>query len=49
LIDLCRGPHVPNTGRIKAFQIMKVSIMLRCSVLGWAENMNAELCLLLPR
>ena len=24
LIDLCRGPHVPNTGRIKAFQIMKV-------------------------
>ncbi|KAI9816527.1 MAG: threonyl-tRNA synthetase [Pycnora praestabilis] len=25
LIDLCRGPHVPNTGRIKAFQIMKNS------------------------
>jgi len=25
LIDLCRGPHVPHTGRIKAFQIMKVS------------------------
>lgn len=24
LIDLCRGPHVPHTGRIKAFQIMKV-------------------------
>jgi threonyl-tRNA synthetase len=24
LIDLCRGPHVPNTGRIKAFQVMKV-------------------------
>lgn len=24
LIDLCLGPHVPNTGRIKAFQIMKV-------------------------
>ena len=25
LIDLCRGPHVPHTGRIKAFQIMKNS------------------------
>lgn len=25
LIDLCRGPHIPHTGRIKAFAIMKVS------------------------
>ncbi|KAF2459637.1 threonyl-tRNA synthetase-like protein [Lineolata rhizophorae] len=25
LIDLCRGPHVPHTGRIKAFQIMRNS------------------------
>ena len=25
LIDLCRGPHVPHTGRIKAFRIMKNS------------------------
>lgn len=24
LIDLCVGPHVPNTGRIKTFEIMKV-------------------------
>lgn len=24
LIDLCLGPHVANTGRIKAFAIMKV-------------------------
>ena len=23
--DLCRGPHVPNTGRIKAFKLMKVA------------------------
>lgn len=28
LIDLCRGPHVPHTGRIKAFQILKVSPLL---------------------
>ncbi|KAF8459515.1 hypothetical protein BGX38DRAFT_1083903 [Terfezia claveryi] len=25
LIDLCIGPHVPHTGRIKAFQVMKNS------------------------
>ena len=25
LIDLCRGPHVPNTGRIESFSIMKNS------------------------
>jgi threonyl-tRNA synthetase len=25
LIDLCRGPHVPHTGRIKQFKIMKNS------------------------
>ena len=35
LIDLCRGPHVPNTGRIKAFAIMKNSASY---FLGNAEN-----------
>ncbi len=24
-LDLCRGPHVPSTGRIKAFKLMKVA------------------------
>ena len=24
-IDLCRGPHVPDTGRLKVFKIMKVA------------------------
>lgn len=24
-IDLCRGPHVPNTGKIKAFKLTKVA------------------------
>lgn len=23
--DLCRGPHVPNTGKLRAFKLMKVS------------------------
>lgn len=27
LIDLCRGPHVPNTGNIKAFAILKVRLI----------------------
>jgi threonyl-tRNA synthetase len=24
-IDLCRGPHIPSTGRLKAFKLMKVA------------------------
>ncbi len=24
-IDLCRGPHIPDTGRIKAFKLLKVA------------------------
>jgi threonyl-tRNA synthetase len=24
-IDLCRGPHVPSTGKLKAFQLMKLA------------------------
>ncbi len=28
LIDLCRGPHVRSTGRIKAFALTKVSLLL---------------------
>lgn len=26
LVDLCRGPHVPDTGKVKAFSVMKVGI-----------------------
>ncbi|KAI9294541.1 threonyl-tRNA synthetase [Neoconidiobolus thromboides FSU 785] len=35
LIDLCRGPHVPNTGKVKAFSIMKNSASY---FLGDAKN-----------
>ncbi|KAK4612030.1 Threonine--tRNA ligase, cytoplasmic [Fulvia fulva] len=35
LIDLCRGPHVEHTGRIKAFEIMKNSASY---FLGDAKN-----------
>ena len=35
LIDLCRGPHVPDTGRIEAFSIMKNSASY---FLGSQEN-----------
>jgi threonyl-tRNA synthetase len=30
LVDLCLGPHIQNTGKIKAFQIMKVSSDFTC-------------------
>ncbi|KAI9217652.1 hypothetical protein BC828DRAFT_351277 [Blastocladiella britannica] len=35
LIDLCRGPHVPNTARVKAFAVMKNSASY---FLGDAKN-----------
>lgn len=35
LIDLCRGPHVPHTGRVKAFAITKNSASY---FLGDAKN-----------
>ncbi|KAF4545745.1 putative threonyl-trna synthetase protein [Lasiodiplodia theobromae] len=35
LIDLCRGPHVPHTGRVKFFKIMKNSASY---FLGDAKN-----------
>lgn len=30
LIDLCRGPHVPTTGNIKAFAVLKVNNTCGC-------------------
>ena len=24
-VDLCRGPHVPNTGKLKAFKLTKLA------------------------
>lgn len=28
LVDLCLGPHIQNTGKIKAFEVMKVTGLL---------------------
>lgn len=28
MIDLCVGPHIPHTGRIKAFSVLKVRVLL---------------------
>lgn len=39
LIDLCRGPHIPHTGRIKAFQVMKNSSSY---FLGDANNVSLQ-------
>ncbi|AET41280.1 threonine--tRNA ligase THS1 Ecym_7461 [Eremothecium cymbalariae DBVPG len=35
LIDLCIGPHIPHTGRIKAFKLLKNS---SCYFLGESDN-----------
>lgn len=41
LIDLCRGPHVPNTGNIKAFAVLRVRSFFPSSVLrGSAREMR---------
>ncbi len=26
MVDLCVGPHIPHTGKIKAFMVTKVSV-----------------------
>ncbi len=36
-IDLCRGPHVPSTGRLKVFKLMKVAGAY------WRGNSNNEM------
>lgn len=28
MVDLCVGPHVPHTGRIKAFSVLKVCLVI---------------------
>ncbi|EDO15057.1 hypothetical protein Kpol_411p2 [Vanderwaltozyma polyspora DSM 70294] len=39
LIDLCVGPHIPHTGRIKAFKLLKNSA---CYFLGDATNESLQ-------
>lgn len=42
LIDLCRGPHVRHTGKVKALKITKViEIFIKYSVLfGFIKNIS---------
>lgn len=39
LVDLCLGPHIQNTGKIKAFKIMKVGYRF---LLSW-DTLTREL------
>jgi threonyl-tRNA synthetase len=52
-IDLCRGPHVPRTGRLKAFRLMKVAgaywrgdsrneMLQRIYGTAWAERIHLK-------
>ena len=49
MVDLCVGPHIPHTGRIKAFMVTKVS---GCDVLFCSSSLKIisvpELCFLFP-
>lgn len=48
LVDLCLGPHIQNTGKIKAFQIMKV-VLLPSELQPILLIPNVEFVLLLSR
>jgi threonyl-tRNA synthetase len=52
-VDLCRGPHVPSTGRLKAFKLMKIAgaywrgdsnneMLQRIYGTAWAEPKELE-------
>jgi len=41
--DLCRGPHIPNTGAIKAIKLMKVGgAFWRGDEKSWVRNSNCS-------
>jgi threonyl-tRNA synthetase len=38
MVDLCLGPHVPNTSRIKAFMVTKVNSSLSPAPASWMKR-----------
>lgn len=32
LIDLCRGPHIRHTGKVKAFKVIKVNYFIKSTL-----------------
>lgn len=50
LVDLCRGPHIQNTGKIKTFKIMQVCNAKGLSFLTLERKLtwHIELFCLLP-
>lgn len=50
LVDLCRGPHIQNTGKIKTFKIMQVCTSKGLSFLTLERKLTChiELFCLLP-
>lgn len=50
MVDLCRGPHIPHTGRVKALSILKVSRgQMRSSPPRTDRPCPAELVVILAR
>ncbi len=49
LVDLCLGPHIQNTNKIKAFKIMKVgTVPMRGLYCTGTDSRGPELFLLFP-
>ena len=40
MVDLCVGPHIPHTGKIKAFMVTKVCISLPCKFNFHQRNLS---------
>jgi threonyl-tRNA synthetase len=50
MVDLCVGPHIPHTGKIKAFMITKVSSSEALPFSAEFESLSfQELCIIFPR
>eukprot|EP00850_Spirogloea_muscicola_P013987 SM000098S25067 [mRNA] locus=s98:80:6046:+ [translate_table: standard] len=42
LVDLCRGPHIPSTGHVKAFACLKVRTLPKASASYWRGRADRE-------
>lgn len=47
MVDLCVGPHIPHTGKIKAFMVTKVGIA-RNVFDFFFPDLIVELCIIFP-
>ena len=49
MIDLCVGPHIPHTGKIKSFMVTKVRFSSRFLLSNSLTSNRTEFGIILPR